>query len=61
MAKSDHMFGYIDGTYSAGYDAGEIGGSTLYWLMEPDDLFECKDDVKGDVARILLYVYCRWL
>ena len=38
-----------------------IGGDTLYWVMEPDDLFECKDDVKGDVARILLYVYCRWL
>ena len=61
MAKSDHLFGYVDGTYSGGYDAGAIGGSTLYWVMEPDDLFECKDDVKGDVARILLYVYCRWL
>ena len=60
MAKSDHLFGYVDGTYPGGYDAGEIGGNTLYWLMEPDDLFECKDDVKGDVARILLYVYCRW-
>ena len=60
MAKSDHMFGYVDGTYSAGYEPGVIGGSTLYYLMEPDDLFECKDDVKGDVARILLYVYCRW-
>ncbi|MBQ9680339.1 MAG: endonuclease [Ruminococcus sp.] len=24
------------------------------------DLFECKDNVKGDVARILLYIYCRW-
>ncbi len=61
MAKSDHMFGYVDGTYSDGIDEGEIGGNTLYWLMEPDDLFECKDDVKGDVARILLYVYCRWM
>ena len=61
MAKSDHMFGYVDGTYPGGYDAGVIGGYTLYWLMEQDDLFECKDDVKGDVARILLYVYCRWM
>ena len=61
MAKSDHMFGYVDGTYSDGCDAGGIDGATLYWLMEADDLFECKDDVKGDVARILLYVYCRWL
>ncbi len=61
MAKSDHMFGYVAGTYPGGYDAGAIGGSTLYWLMEEDDLFECRNDVKGDVARILLYVYCRWL
>lgn len=61
MAKSDHMFGYVDGTYPDGYDAGVIGGNTLYWLMDEDDLFECKNDVKGDVARILLYVYCRWL
>lgn len=45
------MFGYVDGTCPGGYDAGVIGGNTLYWPMEPDDLFECKNDVKGDVAR----------
>ena len=61
MAKSDHLFGYVDGTYPGGYDTGVIGGSAMYWIMDPDDLFECRDDVKGDVARILLYVYCRWL
>ena len=60
MSKADHMFGYVNGAYAAGYQAGVIGDETLYWLAEDDDLFECKDNVKGDVARILLYVYCRW-
>ncbi|WP_316608204.1 endonuclease [uncultured Ruminococcus sp.] len=59
-AKSDRLFGYINGTYSAGYTEGEVLGNTCYWVNKDDDLFECKDDVKGDVARILLYVYCRW-
>lgn len=59
-AKSDHLFGYIDGTYSADFTEGEVLGNTCYWVNKGDDLFECKDDVKGDVARILLYVYCRW-
>ena len=60
MDKSDHMFGFVNETYETGYTVGEYDGSTLYWLEKEDDLFECKDDVKGDVARILLYVYCRW-
>ena len=60
MEKSDHMFGYVNETYEAGVTVGDYNGSVLYWLEKEDDLFECKDDVKGDVARILLYVYCRW-
>lgn len=59
-AKSDHAFGYISGTYTQGYKEGVVNGSVVYWAFPKEDLFECKDDVKGDVARILLYVYCRW-
>ena len=59
-AKSNHMFGDINGVYSSGVKVGAVNGETCYWVMEANDLFECKDDVKGDVARILLYVYCRW-
>ncbi len=59
-AKSDHLFGYINGTYSSGYTEGSVLGKPCYWVNKSDDLFECKDDVKGDTARILLYVYCRW-
>ena len=59
-AKSDHTFGYINGTFSGGYKVGSAGGEDCYYLHTKKDLFECKDSVKGDVARILLYVYCRW-
>lgn len=59
-AKSDHTFGYISGTYSGGYQEGYLSDTLTYYVSQENDLFECKDDVKGDVARILLYVYCRW-
>ena len=59
-AKSNHMFGNINGAYSDGVKEGSVNGEVCYWVMEANDMFECKDDVKGDVARILLYVYCRW-
>lgn len=59
-AKRDHIFGDIDGVFPGGYTTGTIDGQHVYYLNSGEDLFECKDDVKGDVARILLYVYCRW-
>ena len=61
LAKSDHIFGDINGVFTSGYTEGTIDGEVLYYVNKDADLFECKDDVKGDVARILLYVYCRWL
>ena len=59
-AKSDHFFGNINGVYPDGYTTGALAGNTVYYVSTGRDMFECKDDVKGDVARILLYVYCRW-
>ena len=59
-AKSDHMFGNLNGVYSEGVAEGVFKGVLCYYLSKDLDTFECKDDVKGDVARILLYVYCRW-
>ena len=59
-AKSDHLFGNIYGVYTDGVKEGSVNGTVCYWVNTGEDLFECKDDVKGDVARILLYVYCRW-
>lgn len=60
MAKSDHAFGNIKNTSITDYTEGYIDEEPLYYVSRSEDLFECKDDVKGDVARILLYVYCRW-
>ena len=60
QAKSNHTFGNIDGVLSEGYTQRELNGEVCYRVSKSADLFECKDDVKGDVARILLYVYCRW-
>ena len=59
-AKSDHAFGNIFGTYTSGYTEGKLNDTVVYYVHKGSDLFEPKDDVKGDVARILLYVYCRW-
>ena len=59
-AKSNHSFGYIHDTFSVNVKEGRVEDKLCYWVSPENDLFECKDDVKGDVARILLYVYCRW-
>lgn len=59
-AKSDHLFGNIDGVYTEGVSQVVFNGELYAYVKKDLDLFECKDDVKGDVARILLYVYCRW-
>lgn len=59
-AKSDHLFGDINGVFFEGVKEGKVNDVVCYWVKKDADLFECKDDVKGDVARILLYVYCRW-
>ena len=35
-------------------------GKTVLWYNPSADLVEVADNVKGDVARIMLYVYTRW-
>ncbi len=59
-AKGDLIFGWVDEMYSAGYDTGILDGAEVYKVHTDNGVFEPKDDVKGDVARILLYVYCCW-
>ena len=53
-AKSNHTFGDLNGTGSA----SRIDGRDIIWTG--GGKLEVQDNVKGDVARILLYVYCRW-
>ena len=59
-AKSDRAFGFVKDTCKYGYTTGFVNRKECYYICKDSDLFECKDNVKGDVARILLYVYCRW-
>jgi len=40
--------------------AVKYNGKTVGWLDTSTDTFEPLDNVKGDVARIYLYVYVRW-
>lgn len=58
-AKNYYTFGYVQGVYDGAY-ATKVGENEVCWTSEKYEMFEVKDDIKGDVARILLYVYCRW-
>ncbi len=60
QAKSDHAFGNAVGVYPTATEDVLFNASHYGWVSPSNDIFECKDDVKGDVARILLYIYCRW-
>ena len=59
QAKNYYTFGNVKGVY-ADAKATKVGNSEVCWQSDKQEMFEVKDDVKGDVARILLYVYCRW-
>ncbi len=60
QAKSDHEFGNVQGLYPVGSEDVIFKDTVYAWVNDGKDIFECKDDVKGDVAMILLYIYCRW-
>ncbi|MBQ7063413.1 MAG: endonuclease [Firmicutes bacterium] len=61
-ARNNYTFGNVAGVLDT-YETFEYNGETILWLnadWRGDDnygLVEVADDVKGDVARILLYVY----
>ena len=59
QAKGSLAFGNVKGKYSDA-TATKVNGTEVCWSSSSRSLFEVKDNVKGDVARILLYVYCRW-
>ena len=57
--RKNYTMGYVNGVINGGSPAN-YGGRTVLWYSAGNDLVEVRDNVKGDVARILLYVYCRW-
>ena len=72
-ARLNYMFGNVRELLS-GYDTKDYGGNTVLWFKgdytesTPEEskcgedlgMVEVNDNIKGDVARVLLYVYVRW-
>ncbi len=58
-AKSNYTFANVRENYSK-YSPCDVDGETVIWYNGDSSVLEVRDNVKGDVARILLYVYCRW-
>ncbi len=59
LAKSNYAFGTLVGT-DTDYSTTQVNGADVIWTKKSADLLEVRDNIKGDVARILLYVYVRW-
>ncbi len=59
LAKNNHCFMDIaDDAY--GRTTSNIDGAVVLEVLKDAGKVEVRDNVKGDIARILLYVYCRW-
>ena len=58
-ARSNYTMGNVRGAIS-GYTTYSYGGNTVLYLAKSNDRVEVNDNIKGDVARIFLYVYVRW-
>lgn len=58
-ARYNYTMGNVKGVIP-GCSTYTFGGQTVLWYSKGNDLVEVADYVKGDVARILLYVYVRW-
>ena len=58
--RSNYTFGNVRGVIDSPKTKEYNNQTVLWYSSSGDGLVEVKDDVKGDVARILLYVWCRW-
>ncbi len=57
--RSNYTMGDVVGVYS-GYKTYQYDGKNVLYYLPSADIVEVNDNIKGDVARILLYVYVRW-
>ena len=63
--RGNHTMGNVKASGTT-YETKANGGRTVLWYNAKyskngcDGLVEVNDNIKGDVARILLYVYVRW-
>ncbi|MCD7860249.1 MAG: endonuclease [Firmicutes bacterium] len=57
--RGNYTFGNVVDTLTS-YSTASFSGSTVLYYSSSANLVEVNDDIKGDVARTLLYVYVRW-
>ena len=57
--RNNYTMGDVVGVLSS-YSTKDYNGKTVLYYNAGSDLVEVNDNIKGDVARILLYVYVRW-
>lgn len=57
--RSNYTMGNVRGVLE-NYQTKTYGGKTVLYYSPENDLVEVNDNIKGDVARIMLYVYVRW-
>ena len=57
--RGNLTMGNVVGVISS-YETYSYSGKTVLWYSTSADLVEVADNIKGDVARIMLYVWCRW-
>ena len=60
-SKSNRAFANLIGTGTS-YTSYQVNNQDVIWVgtKDFDNVLEVRDNVKGDIARILLYVYVRW-
>ena len=59
-ARSNYTFGNVKGVFSSYKTYAYEGKTVLWYVTDGEGRVEVNDNIKGDVARILLYVWCRW-
>ncbi len=57
--RGNKTFGNVRSVYNS-YDVQAYPGESRNVLYYTSSIVEVNNDIKGDVARILLYVWCRW-
>ncbi len=57
--RGNMTMGNVKGVFTT-YKTKALNGGTVLWYNTDADIVEVRDNIKGDVARILLYVWCRW-
>lgn len=62
-ARGNYILGNVNGVYEK-ITTSQLDGKIIFYKYgddrNKDGRCEVPDEVKGDVARILLYVWCRW-